>query len=103
MHDRLIKCLFDSTLKRDQKLVPWLTAELEERLRDEPKGVDQASSQEQRDAIYYRWRSVMELATSKGVRMETQFTTEVAMEENILPEDELKRLLDPVSMTGPSS
>ena len=28
---------------------------------------------------------------------------EVAMEENILPEDELKRLLDPVSMTGPSS
>ena len=81
VHDRLIKCLFDSTLKRDQKLVPWLTAELEERLRDEPKGVDQASSQEQRDAIYYRWRSVMELATSKGVRMETQFTTEVAMEE----------------------
>jgi len=28
---------------------------------------------------------------------------EVAMEENILPEDQLKRLLDPVSMTGPSS
>lgn len=28
---------------------------------------------------------------------------EVAMEENILPEDDLKRLLDPVSMTGPSS
>ena len=28
---------------------------------------------------------------------------EVAMEENILPEDELKRLLDPASMTGPSS
>ena len=81
VNDRLIKCLLDSPLKRDQKLVPWLTAELEERLRNEPEGVDQASDQEQRDAIYYRWRSVMELAASQGVRMETQFTTEVAMEE----------------------
>lgn len=81
VHDRLIRCLIDSPLKRDQKLVPWLTAELEERLRNEPEGVDQTSNQEQRDAVYYRWRSVMELASSQGVRMETQFTTEVTMEE----------------------
>ena len=103
VHQRFIECLINSKQRKDNLLVPWLTAELSERAHTEPKGFQDISAISKKNGAIYEWRSILRVSQEEGRKKENEMVAVVKMEDSHDPREQSRHHLVPRTQRAASS